>query len=382
MARSSRRSRGSVTIEDVARAAGVSAMTVSRVVNGEKNVRPATRDRVLAAVGELRYSPNTAARSLATGWATHIGLLYANPSAAYLSHFLVGALDGARRAGCHLVIEACEYDSPEEQAEAARRFATTNVEGVILPPPLSESEPILDELAAVDMPVVTVAMGQLHPNALNVRIDDFAAAAEMTRYLLGLGHRRIGFITGHPRHVASIERERGFRAALEQNGIVPDEALIETGYFTFRSGLIATERLLAQAERPTAIFASNDDMAAAAVSVAHRRGLDVPQDLSVVGFDDTAPATTVWPELTTVKQPISAMAEAALDLLLADLRARRAGETPAPLERVLEHELIVRESSAPPRSHRKGAQPGSSDTARDSDYAYPVGRPPQKRVRA
>src|SRR3954464_284102 len=145
----SRRRRGTITIEDVARAAGVSAMTVSRVVNGGRNVREPPRPAVLEAVDKLNYSPNTAARSLAAGEATHIGLLYANPSAAYLSQFLIGALPAPRRAGCHLVIESCESEDGGEQAEVTRRFATSDVEGVILPPPLSESLPILRELAAI-----------------------------------------------------------------------------------------------------------------------------------------------------------------------------------------------------------------------------------------
>src|SRR4051812_15435795 len=241
MNKPSRRSRGTVTIEDVAQAAGVSAMTVSRVINKEKNVRDKTRDRVQKAIKELNYSPNTAARSLAAGDATHIGLLYSNPSAAYLSQFLVGALDGARKAGSHLVIEACESEDDAEQSEVARRLGTADVEGVILPPPLSESVAILTELAAADTPVVTVAMGQLYPNALNVRIDDFAAAAEMTDYLLGLGHRRIALIKGHPEHIASIERERGFLDAVQRAGLKPEDILIEQGYFTFRSGLEASE---------------------------------------------------------------------------------------------------------------------------------------------
>jgi LacI family transcriptional regulator len=353
MTRPSRRSRGSITIEDVARAAGVSAMTVSRVINGEKNVRDTTRAGVMDAIEKLKYSPNSAARSLAAGQATHIGLLYANPSAAYLSQFLVGALEGARKASCHLVIEACEFEEADDQAEAARRFATTQVEGVILPPPLSESRPILVELAAAEMPVVTVAMGSLYENSLNIRIDDFAAAAEMTTYLLELGHRNIGLIKGHPDHIAAVERERGFKAALAAAGLDPGAAPIEQGYFTFRSGLDAAERLLDRLDRPTAIFASNDDMAAAAVSVSHRRGLIVPDDISIVGFDDTSPATTVWPELTTVRQPVSAMAEAALELLLADLRDRRSSAPGGPAERVLDHALIIRESSAPPADARR-----------------------------
>jgi LacI family transcriptional regulator len=345
-AKGTRRGRGSVTIEHVARAAGVSAMTVSRVINKEPNVRDETRQAVLETIERMSYSPNTAARSLAAGEATHIGLLYANPSAAYLSQFLVGALEAARQAGCHLVIEACESESEAEQRDVARRFAQADAEGVILPPPLSESVPILKELEAAGTPVVTVAMGKLYPNALNVRIDDFAAAKEMTDYLISLGHRHIGLIKGHPDQIASAERERGFMAAVTEAGLRKGDIAVEQGYFTFRSGLEAAEKLLKRKRRPTAIFASNDDMAAAVVSVAHRRGLDVPKDLSVVGFDDTAPATTVWPELTTIRQPVSAMAAAALQLLLADLKVRRRGHS-GNQEVILDHELIVRESSGP-----------------------------------
>lgn len=350
MNKPSRRSRGTVTIEDVARHAGVSAMTVSRVINNGKNVRERTRERVLSAIEALRYSPNSAARSLAAGEATHVGLLYSNPSAAYLSQFLVGALDGARKAGCHLVLEACESEDEADQAEVARRLIDADVEGVILPPPLSESVSILAELAIAETPAVTVAMGKLYENPLNVRIDDAKAAAEITEYLLDLGHTRVALITGHPNHIASIERERGFRATVTQAGLRPEDVAVEEGDFTFRSGLNAAERLLDRTLPPTAIFASNDDMAAAVIGVAHRRGLNVPGDLSVVGFDDTSPATTVWPELTTIRQPVSAMAAAALEMLLADLRNRRGGATPAAAERVLEHELIIRNSAGPPPS--------------------------------
>lgn len=347
--KSSRRSRGSITIDDVAREAGVSAMTVSRVVNKEQNVREKTRQTVLEAIERMNYLPNSAARNLAAGEATHIGLLYANPSAAYLSQFLVGALERARTGGLHLMIEPCVGSDAAELAEVARRFGRAGVDGVILPPPLSESVSILTELALANTPVVTVAMGKLYPNALNVRIDDFTAAKEMTAYLIDLGHRKIALIRGDPTHSATVERERGFRAAVATAGLRSQDVAVEQGMFTFRSGLDAAERLLDRPVPPTAIFASNDDMAAAVVSVAHRRGLDVPGDLSVVGFDDTAPATTVWPELTTIRQPVSAMAATALELLLADLRHRRGGGVALSQEVVLSHELITRGSSAPPR---------------------------------
>ena len=348
MAKPGRRGRRVTTIEDVARAAGVSAMTVSRVINHGKNVRETTRAAVLEAITRLNYSPNTAARSLAAGQAAHIGLLYANPSAAYLAQFLIGSLHAARSAGVHLVIESCESEDAGEQAEVTRRFATSDVQGVILPPPLSESEPILAELDAMGIPVATVVMGSPRRDSLNVRIDDHAAAVEMTNYLLGLGHRSIGFIKGHPSHVASHDRYRGFCDALTEAGLDSASAPVEQGYFSYHSGLVAGERLLLHADHPTAIFASNDDMAAASVSVAHRLGLDVPQDVTIVGFDDTALATSIWPELTTVKQPIAAMAEAALELLMSNLRSRAAGSPHRFTERVLSHAIIIRESSAPP----------------------------------
>lgn len=349
MSRPSRRSRGTVTVQDVAREAGVSAMTVSRVVNGGSNVREATREAVLAAIEKLNYSPNSAARSLAAGAATQIGLLYSNPSAAYLSQFLIGALAAARRAGCHLVLEPCDGESAAEQAEATRGFVQTNVQGVILPPPLSESLPVRAELEAAGIPWVSVAMGLAPAGCLNVRIDDCNAAAAMTRHLLDLGHRRIGFIRGNPNQTSSAERYRGFVAAIEQAGLDLADMPVEQGYFTFRSGIDATERLLDLAVPPTAIFASNDDMAAAAVGVAHRRGLHVPQDLSVVGFDDTQVATTMWPELTTVAQPIATMAEAALTMLLETLRDPALPEED---EQVLAHRLILRESAGPPPAAR------------------------------
>jgi len=348
--RATRRGQGSATIQDVALAAGVSAMTVSRVFNGGGKVRETTRIAVREAIDRLNYRPNSAARSLAAGDATQIGLLYSNPSAVYLSQFLIGALAGARRAGCHLVLEACDGESPEEQAEATRLFAQTEVQGVILPPPLSESLAVQAELAAANLPWVSVAIGRPPPGSLNVRIDDFGGARTITRHLIDLGHRNIAFIYGHPQHFSSAERHRGFVNALQEAGIDPASAAIEQGDFTFRSGMEGAERLLARDPRPTAIFASNDDMAAAAVGVAHRRGLRVPEDVSVVGFDDTSLATSIWPELTTIRQPIAQMAEAAITLLLDRLRTRAVpGESVE--ERVLDHELIVRASAGPaPRS--------------------------------
>jgi len=347
MSKASRRGRGNVTIEDVAREAGVSTMTVSRVINKGRNVREDTREAVLQAIERLRYSPNTAARSLAAGEATRIGLFYANPSASYLSQFLIGSLTAARSAGCHLVLEPYDSEDTEVQWEAARRFIDAGVQGVVLPPPLSESSAILECLREAEVAVVTVAMG-LVPNELNVRMDDYGAAVQLTNYLLELGHRRIAHISGAAEQIAASLRRQGFIDATTAAGLKQEDILIEQGRFTFRSGLEAAERLLSDPHPPTAIFASNDDMAAAVLSVAHRRGMEVPRDLSVVGFDDTSLATNVWPELTTIRQPVSAMAAAATDMLLGALRCYRRGEKIEPSERLLAHELIIRGSAAPP----------------------------------
>lgn len=349
MARARRRKGSAVTIEDVAREAGVSAMTVSRVINGESVVRDHTRTLVQQAIEKLNYKPNNAARSLAAGGATQVGLLYANPSAAYLGQFLIGALEGARRGTSHLTVEACDQEGAEAQGEEARQFARSNIEGILLPPPLCEAPAVLAAIEAADIQVVTVGMGRPTPGGINVRIDDFAAARAMTHYLLEKGHRRIGFVRGHPNQTASEERWRGFRAALAEAGLDPADAPVEQGYFSYRSGITAAERLLTGTDMPTAIFASNDEMAAATVNVAHRHGLSVPGDLSVVGFDDTPLATMVWPELTTIRQPVAAMADRALELLIDAVRTARDGKQPQPVEEVLDFELIERGSVAPPR---------------------------------
>jgi LacI family transcriptional regulator len=338
-----------VTIKDVARHVGVSAMTVSRVVNGNESVSITTRDAVQRAIRELGYSPNLAARNLASERSERLGLLYGNPSSAYLSEFLVGALESATRHGVQLVLEKCD-PTPGASRRAARLLAGAVV-GVVLPPPLCESCVVRRELSAAHLPVVTVASGRPAAGTMCVRIDDYSAALEMTRYLIGLGHERLAFIKGHPNQSASEERWLGFTAALEEasrarrGGRPPPR--MEQGFFSFRSGLDAARKLLEADPAPTAVFASNDDMAAAVIAEAHRRGLDVPRDLTVVGFDDTLIASTIWPELTTIQQPIARMAADAIDMLVIAVRGRR--RSPG-WHRLIPHALIARQSAAAPRA--------------------------------
>ena len=346
MAKKGGRKSGSVvTIHDVARQAGVSPMTVSRVVNAEANVREETRLKVQAAVKALRYSPNLAARSLASADAMHLGVLYSNPSAAYLSEFLLGSLEQSSLSGSQLVIEQCE--GVENEREAIARLTRGGIDGVILPAPLCDSEDALKAVEHAGIPAVLVASGRPSPGLSAVSINDFEASRAMTRHLLGLGHRRIGFINGHPNQTASGQRFRGFIEAMTEAGLSVGTDQVAQGYFTYRSGLDAAEKILANFN-PTALFASNDDMAAAAMAVAHRKGLDVPGDLAIAGFDDTPLATTVWPALTTVRQPIADMAREAVRLLIDQIKGRRSGSAAAVAHKLVKYALIQRESTAAP----------------------------------
>ncbi|RDI98914.1 LacI family DNA-binding transcriptional regulator [Dyella solisilvae] len=344
--KSVRRKGAAITIDDVAVLAKVSPMTVSRVMNGHSKVRDATRERVMEAVRELGYIPNLAASSLAAAQDARIALIYTNPSGGYLRELLLGALRGAARTAAQLVID--NWDELDVGAErVAARALANSVAGVILPPPLCESKVVIEELVNAGVPVVAIAAGRFNHDISSVRIDDFIASKEVTEHLLRMGHKRIAFIKGHPNQTASTRRYEGYQAALKDAGIPLDPALVQQGYFTYRSGLDTVERLLSLRQPPTAIFASNDDMAAAAISVAHRRGLDVPRDLSIMGFDDTSAATTVWPELSTVRQPIASMADSAIDILLRSIR-RKDNDTKVVVDHVVAHQLIKRDSVAPP----------------------------------
>ncbi len=343
MKRSPRRRRDAVTMHEVARHAGVSPMTVSRALSGDAHVEASTRRRVEAAVKELGYFPNVAARNLARASTQHFGLLYNNPSAAYLNELLVGVLEQSSRAGCEIVLEKCGL---RNERAAIERLLRDGVSGIILPPPLSDSNVALDAVRAAKVPFIAVATGRPEGAGIAVRIDDLEAAAAMTRHLLTLGHRDIGFIVGAPNQTVSAQRQAGFERALREAGLAARPEWVRPGSFSYRSGLVAAEQILSAARRPTAIFASNDDMAAAAIAVAHRMRLDVPKDLTVVGFDDTPLAATIWPALTTVRQPVAAMARKAVELLLEEIRTRRQGRTLAPLQHVMKFTLVKRESSA------------------------------------
>ncbi len=297
----------------------------------------------MAAIEALGYKPNAAARSLVTSAELRIGVIYSNPSAAFMSEFLTGAFEEAAATGARLfILRAPKGKNPSSRS--LKNFIASGLSGVLLTPPLGDSRALLQSFAKAHLPTATVAAYPAE-STISVRINDRQAAYEMSRHLLNLGHRRIGFIVGNPDQAASAERMAGFYAAVREFDDV--ETYIAQGDFSYASGLAAAEQLLDRDPRLTAIFASNDDMAAAVVSVAHRRHLEVPQQLSVVGFDDTVSAVTLWPPLTTVHQPVRELGAEALRLLAARI-SNPARQPVSSGDRLLDYKIVHRQSVAPP----------------------------------
>jgi LacI family transcriptional regulator len=341
---------GSPTLTDVARQCGFSPMTVSRVINGDARVRDSTKKAVHDAISLLNYTPNTAARTLAAANSVRIGLLYSNPSSAYLSRFLVGSLEQAGRDNAELIIRHC---ISIEQASCAVRdlISVARVDGIILSPPLCDSLEIRSLIEKSCVTAAAVSNWKLSGTVSSIWIDDYAASVAMTDYLISLGHQQIGFIKGSSEQQASIQRLAGFKSALKKAGLESPTQLIAQGQFTYRSGIEAAELLLNRKEPPSAIFASNDDMAAAAITVAHRRGLNVPGEISICGFDDTDFAQSIWPELTTIHQPIAEMAGMAVKMLVDNVRASR-NDTVTPIgSRLMPYRLMLRDSTGPVAGH-------------------------------
>jgi LacI family transcriptional regulator len=335
-----------VTIQEVADLAQVSAKTVSRVINNEPLVRARTRERILEAIASLNYRPNLNARGLASNRSFLIGLFCDKPGD-YLSGFQAGAVERCRESDLHLMVEPWDVRSPHIAEHIDTLLGQLRLEGVILLPPLSDHPVVLYKLQDAGIPVVRIAPKKDLSSTPSIDIDDYAAARQVTAHLLKLGHQRIGFMLGHPDHGATEQRYLGFIDEMRAHNAVVDSALVQTGNFVFADGLVCAERMLRATKRPTAIFASNDDMAAAAVSMARKAGLSLPAELSVTGFDDAPVATMIWPQLTTVRQPVAAMARIAADLIIR-LEPRRNGWPGDVPRHLLQHELVIRSSTARP----------------------------------
>ncbi len=325
------------TIEDVSRAAGVSIKTVSRVLNKEKYVATATREKVEQAVAALGFKPNFAARALAGHRSFQIALIYDNPSPYNAHNIQAGVRARCAEIGYRMIAQPLDADSDNLVEELCGLIDQAQLDGIILTPPFTDNLEIRAELAVRAIRYVMISPAQSDPDIAATFIDNAQAAEEMTVHLINLGHRRIGFVEGDPRYATSARRREGYVRALSNAGLRVDPALIIPGLYTFGSGSNAAEALLAMADTPTAIFASNDDMAAGVLATAHKLGISVPGRLSVVGFDDTDLAAVVWPPLTTIHQPVRALGYAAADLLF---------QLPSDVEqRQLAHSLTIRGSA-------------------------------------
>ena len=330
------------TIFDVAERAGVSIKTVSRVANRESNVREKTRAKVLAAIEALDYRPNPAARGLSGKRSYVIGLVYENAEEfSYTKEVLGGALSACETQGYSLLLRPVTLPSDSLGREVEAFVRVTGADGIVLPAPIGDIGAVRDVLTRLQVPVATISPKHPFSSGINVFCDDAGASFSLTAYLIEQRHDHIGFIKGHPDHRATEERLRGYRDALEEHGIRYDASIVRDGLFTYESGRLATTSLLNGRNPPTAIIASNDEMACGAMHAACGRGYRIPEQLSIVGFDNTPVASRLWPPLTTVRQPIRGMAEAATDYLIQRLRGEQVEVPDEPFH----CEVIVRSST-------------------------------------
>lgn len=330
------------TINEIARLAGVSKKTVSRVINRSPLVREDTRLKVETLMRDVGYVPDPMARALAFRRSFLIGMVYDNPNAEYIVNMQNGALDSLRGTGYELVVHPCDSKNAD-YIEGVRRFILQHkLYGVFLVPRVSEDQELVDMLVENDCRYARIAAISLDEDTKMITTNDRKGAVEVAKYLESLGHKNIAMITGPHRYLSTRERGGGFLETLANRGLkVPAEYILEGGY-TFESGVACAERLLALNPRPTAIFTLNDEMAAGVYKAAHKIGLSVPEDVSVVGFDDSPIASRLWPSLSTVRLPIRDMGLHAAAMLLAD--AAKPASAP-----VITPHLVIRESCQPPK---------------------------------
>jgi LacI family transcriptional regulator, galactose operon repressor len=338
------------TIKDVAKLAGVSFKTVSRVINREPSVGEALQAKVWAAIEELGYQPNLSARQL-RGAASFIAFIYDNPNSHYVIEMQHGILEECKRQGFELLIHPTDSTDADYINELRQLVSNGHVAGLVLTPPFSESEELIEALASRDMRHVRILSGGKDTVAKGpcVLIDDYHAAYDITHYLAGLGHRHIAFLGGHEEHDSSSEKRlEGYLAALKDAGLSGREELILPGSYNFDSGSERTTRLLALPQPPSALFACNDEIAAGALFAARIKQVAVPQQLSIIGFEDSPFSRQTWPKLTTAHQPNSKIAAGAARILIESIRSDRQGaDDTSPTMLEFKPELIVRDSTCP-----------------------------------
>lgn len=332
------------TINDVARLAEVSKKTVSRVINQSPLVNEETRQKIARVIADIGYEPDPQARGLASQRSFLLGLIYDNPNAQYIVNIQSGVLDACRKSGFELVVHPCDRASPHLLREVRQFVERQKLDGVVLLPPVSENDALAATLNEAGCRFVRLTSVPLDVPANLIVYEDHKGAAEAADHLAALGHRRIGLVGGPSQYRSAHERRRGFEEGLARHGISLPANMVEEGAYTFESGEACADRLLTQSPRPTAIFACNDEMAAGIYKAAFRRRIAIPEELSVIGYDDSPLASRLSPSLTTVRSPIQRMGQMAAERLI-----QRISQPDAVLgEAVVQPHLVLRDSTAAP----------------------------------
>ncbi len=334
---------GKPTINDVAALADCSKKTVSRVINGSPGLSPATKERVEQAIRDLGYVPNPQARALAFGRNLAIALLHDNPNAQTVLNFERGVLDAIRASDLALMVRPVDRNSPDLLGDIEGFLQRQRPLGVMLLPPISERDDIAELCRALGVRYVRVGSTLLDDGEHCVASIDWQAVAQACQVLIANGHRAIGFVRGPHGFRSAAERELGFDTAMNQAGIEVPANYRAQGDYRFESGRIAGRSLLSLSNPPSAIFASNDEMAAGVMHAALERGLRIPQDLSLIGFDDSPTAQHLYPSLTTVRWPIKDMGVLAAEKLVGEYLGKRRFSADV---HELQSELIQRASVA------------------------------------
>ncbi len=329
------------TINDVAKLAGVSKKTVSRVINNALSVSESTRRNVQTVIKAINFQPNVQARGLAFRHSFLVGVIYDNPNPQYTVNMQQGILDGLKGSGYELVVHPCERDRSDFVDEARQFIERQKLRGVILTPSVSEDERMAEMLREIGCDYLRIASLKLDDDKHMFVSHDRHGGTLVARHLCELGHKRIAFVTGKEGFRSSEERQKGFEIGLAEFNLALDKKYIARGEYTFESGIAAGHQLLALKPMPTAIFAANDEMAAGVMQAMRIKNLRAPDNISIIGFDDFQIALNVWPRLTTVHSPTSTIGRLAAQHLL----SMSESEQPAPESIPW---LVERESSGPP----------------------------------
>lgn len=306
-----------LTIQDIAAQAGVSIKTVSRVFNNAPNVRPEKRDLVLKVAQELGYRPNISARQLASNRSFVIVHLSDNPNTDYLSRIYESMRGVCMQRGYYAVAEQLELREDSYLDALLDYLARFEVDGILLSPPISDDKAVIAEIRKRDIACALISPGTQQDEMINVYIDDAEAGRAITDYMIARGHKNLAFVSGLDTHTASMRREAGFRAALENHNLPKAKGVKLRGDFSMQSGFEAFAELQKTKPETTAIFAANDEMAIGIIIAALQAGKKVPEDLAVAGFDDSQFARAMWPSVTSLAQPIAEMVDLATEKLIA-----------------------------------------------------------------